>query len=85
MSYFNSFGFPITIVRPFNTFGPRQSARAVIPTIINQLANGNIIKLGNVDTIREFNYVNDVVEAIFLISKSAKTIGNVTNICSGQC
>ena len=84
LSYFNSFGFPITIVRPFNTFGPRQSARAVIPTIINQLANGNIIKLGNVDTIREFNYVNDVVEAIFLISKSAKTIGNVTNICSGQ-
>lgn len=84
LSYFNSFGFPITIVRPFNTFGPRQSARAVIPTIINQFTNSNIIKLGNVDTIREFNYVNDVVEAMFQISKSKKTIGNVTNICSGQ-
>ena len=84
LSYFNSFGFPITIVRPFNTFGPRQSARAVIPTIINQFTNGNIIKLGNVDTIREFNYVYDVVEAMFQISKSTKTIGNVTNICSGQ-
>lgn len=84
LSYYNSFGFPISIVRPFNTFGPRQSARAVIPTIINQFTNSNIIKLGNVDTIREFNYVNDVVEAIFQISKSKKTIGNVTNICSGR-
>ena len=60
MSYFNSFNLPITIIRPFNTYGPRQSARAVIPTISSQLISSKKVSLGNIDTMRDFTYVDDL-------------------------
>ncbi len=80
-----SFGLPITIARPFNNYGPRQSARAVIPTIISQILNGRKkIELGNVSTKRDFVYVKDTVDALSLLKKKNKMIGEVVNICSGK-
>lgn len=82
-SFFRSFNLPVTIVRPFNTFGPRQSARAIIPTIITQLLSGkNEIKLGNIDTVRDFNYVKDTVNGFIEIAKSERTTGEEINIAS---
>lgn len=84
-SFYRSFNTPITIVRPFNTYGPRQSARAVIPTIITQLLSGNMeIKLGDLSPTRDFNYVKDTVDGFIEISKSSKTIGEEINIASAQ-
>ena len=83
MSYYYSFKLPITIARPFNTYGPRQSARAVIPTIITQIAGGKRkIKLGDTSTTRDFNFVEDTCMALILIAKSKKTLGEVVNIGS---
>jgi NAD dependent epimerase/dehydratase len=83
MSFYNSFELPVTIVRPFNTYGPRQSARAVIPTIITQVANGaKEIKLGDVTPTRDFNYVEDTCRGFVTVAKSEKTIGEVINIGS---
>ena len=83
MSFYNSFGLPVTIVRPFNTYGPRQSARAVIPTIITQIANGaKEIKLGDVTPTRDFNYVEDTCSGFIALAKSEKTIGEIINIGS---
>jgi dTDP-glucose 4,6-dehydratase len=83
-SYFLSFGTPVSIVRPFNTYGPRQSARAVIPTIIAQaLAGGTEIKLGLTSTIRDFNYVLDTVSGFMSVMESDACVGRVTNIGSG--
>lgn len=73
-SYFYSFNLPIIILRPFNNFGPRQSSRAVIPTIINQALKGSKIKLGNINTKRDFLYVKDTVEAITKTIKSKKDL-----------
>ena len=74
---------PITIVRPFNTYGPRQSARAVIPTIITQLLSGKEeIKLGSLTPTRDFNYVKDTAQGFIEISKSKKTIGEEINIAT---
>ena len=73
-SYFYSYNLPIIILRPFNNFGPRQSSRAVIPTIINQALKGNIIKLGNVNTKRDFLYVKDTVVAIIKTVKMSKNL-----------
>ncbi|MEG0577056.1 MAG: NAD-dependent 4,6-dehydratase LegB [Bacilli bacterium] len=82
-SFYRSFNLPITIVRPFNTYGPRQSARAVIPTIITQLLNGNtIIKLGSLTPTRDFNYVKDTVNGFIAIAESNKTIGEEINIAT---
>ncbi len=82
-SFYRSFGLPVTIVRPFNTFGPRQSARAVIPTIITQLQNGfEEIKLGDVTPTRDFVYVKDTVNGFIEIAKSDKTIGQEINIAT---
>ncbi len=82
-SFFRSFQLPITIVRPFNTYGPRQSARAVIPTIITQLLTGNTeIKLGALTPTRDFNYVKDTVRGFISIYESDKTIGEEINIAS---
>ena len=82
-SFYRSFNLPITIVRPFNTYGPRQSARAVIPTIITQLLSGKEqIKLGSLDPTRDFNYVKDTVNGFIEISKSNKTIGEEINIAT---
>ncbi|MDT4763423.1 NAD-dependent 4,6-dehydratase LegB [Sphaerochaeta sp. PS] len=82
-SFYRSFGTPVSIVRPFNTYGPRQSARAVIPTIITQLLAGKIeIKLGSLTPTRDFNYVKDTVQGFIEIAKSDKTIGEEINIAS---
>jgi NAD dependent epimerase/dehydratase len=82
-SFYRSFDLPVTIVRPFNTFGPRQSARAVIPTIITQLQNGyEDIKLGSLSPTRDFLYVKDTVYGFIEIAKSEKTIGEEINIAT---
>lgn len=85
MSYFYSFELPVAIMRPFNTYGPRQSARAIIPTIISQMAaNQPTIKLGNLETTRDFNYVEDTCAGMIAIAESDKTIGETVNIGSNQ-
>ncbi len=82
-SFYRSFELPVTIVRPFNTFGPRQSARAVIPTIITQVLNGKSeIKLGDITPTRDLLFVNDTVEGFIEIYKSDKTIGEEINIAT---
>lgn len=84
-SFYRSFNLPVTIVRPFNTFGPRQSARAVIPTIITQLLAGKKeIKLGSLTPTRDFNYVKDTVAGFITVSESDKTIGEEINIATQQ-
>lgn len=83
MSFYRSFNTPVSIIRPFNTYGPRQSARAVIPTIITQLANGvKKIKLGAIHPTRDFNYVMDTVNGFLSVMNSEKSIGEVINIGS---
>jgi dTDP-glucose 4,6-dehydratase len=82
-SFYRSFNLPVTIVRPFNTYGPRQSARAVIPTIITQLLSGKeIIELGALTPTRDFNYVKDTVRGFIAIAKSDRTIGEEINIAT---
>lgn len=84
-SFYRSFDTPVSIVRPFNTYGPRQSARAVIPTIITQLLAGKTeICLGSLTPTRDFNYVKDTAEGFIEIYKSAETIGQEINIATGQ-
>ncbi|AJC88743.1 NAD-dependent 4,6-dehydratase LegB [Campylobacter lari] len=83
MSFYNAFNLPLTIARPFNTYGPRQSARAVIPTIITQIANGaKQIRLGDVSPTRDFNYVKDTCLGFLELAKCQKAIGEVVNIGS---
>lgn len=85
MSYFNSFGLPVTTARPFNTYGPRQSARAIIPTIITQIASGmKEIRLGDLTPKRDFNFVKDTCRGFIAIAESDSTIGEEINICSGS-
>ena len=82
-SFYRSFNLPVTIVRPFNTYGPRQSARAVIPTIILQLLAGKKdIKLGSLSPTRDFNFVKDTAAGFIAISESEKTIGEEINIAT---
>ncbi|WP_028247407.1 NAD-dependent 4,6-dehydratase LegB [Pseudobutyrivibrio ruminis] len=82
-SFYRSFDLPVTIVRPFNTFGPRQSARAVIPTIITQLLAGKEeIKLGSLTPTRDFNYVKDTANGFIAMYESDKTIGQEINIAT---
>ena len=82
-SFYRSFDLPVTILRPFNTFGPRQSARAIIPTIITQLLSGaNEIKLGSLTPTRDFNYVKDTANGFVSILESNKTIGEEINIAT---
>lgn len=84
-SFFSSFDLPVTIVRPFNTYGPRQSARAIIPTIITQVLSGSKeLHLGNLTPTRDLNYVKDVVRAFVEISKCDDAIGEEINICNGK-
>lgn len=83
MSFYNSFNLPLTIARPFNTYGPRQSARAVIPTIITQIASGmKEIKIGDPTPTRDFNYVLDTCLGMIKIAECDKAIGEVINIGS---
>lgn len=84
-SFYRSFGMPISIVRPFNTYGPRQSARAVIPTIISQLLAGKEeIKLGSLTPTRDFNFVKDTARGFMEIAKAEITIGEEINIATQQ-
>ena len=83
MSYFSAFNLPLTIARPFNTYGPRQSARAVIPTIITQIASGiKQIKLGDTTPTRDFNYVSDTCRGFLELARCEKAIGETVNIGS---
>ncbi|MEW5898335.1 MAG: NAD-dependent 4,6-dehydratase LegB [Bacillota bacterium] len=85
LSFHRSFDLQVVVVRPFNTFGPRQSARAVIPTIITQVLAGNrTIRLGNLSPTRDFNYVRDTVSGILAVGLSERTVGQVVNIGSGR-
>lgn len=82
-SFYRSFDLPVTLVRPFNTFGPRQSARAVIPTIITQLLSGKKeIRLGSLTPTRDFNYVKDTANGFYQIYLSDKTVGQEINIAT---
>jgi len=84
-SFYRSFELPVTIVRPFNTYGPRQSARAVIPTIITQLCTGaSELLLGSIEPTRDFNYVEDVALGFLEILKTDLAIGEEINIATGQ-
>lgn len=81
LSFYNSFNLPVTIIRPFNTYGPRQSARAIIPTIITQIAIGEEkIKLGSLKPTRDFNYVNDIVQGFIAAIKAKKIEGEIINL-----
>jgi NAD dependent epimerase/dehydratase len=83
MSFYNAFGLPVTIARPFNTYGPRQSARAVIPTIISQIASGmKEIKLGDVSPTRDFNYVEDTCRGFLALARCDAAVGETVNIAS---
>ncbi|TQE84024.1 NAD-dependent 4,6-dehydratase LegB [Leptospira noguchii] len=83
MSFYHSFKTPVTIIRPFNTYGPRQSARAIIPTIITQIAKGiKKIKLGSIHPTRDFNYVSDTVQGFIKVLETERSIGEVINIGS---
>jgi len=83
ISFYNSFELPVTIARPFNTYGPRQSARAVIPTIITQIANGaKKIKLGDTTPTRDFNYVDDTCRGFIALAECDDSIGETVNIGS---
>lgn len=85
MSFFNSFNLPVIIARPFNTYGPRQSARAVIPTIITQIAAGKKhLKLGDLRPTRDFNYVEDICNGFIALAKSENIIGEIINLGSNH-
>ena len=82
-SFYRSFGLPVTIVRPFNTYGPRQSGRAVIPTIITQLLSGaQELKLGSLTPTRDFNYVKDTAAGFMAIAGCEEAIGQELNIAT---
>jgi NAD dependent epimerase/dehydratase len=83
-SFHRSFGLPVSIVRPFNTYGPRQSARAIIPNIIVQALANEPIRIGNVAPTRDFNYVADTVRGFLLNAQSDKAIGRVINLGTGK-
>lgn len=83
-SYFRSFGLPVTILRPFNTFGPRQSARAIIPTIISQALTRPIVKLGRLDPRRDLTYVKDTVQGFVSIAGCDGALGRAVNVGRGD-
>ncbi len=83
LSFHRSLGTPVAIVRPFNTYGPRQSARAVLPTIITQLAAGDRVALGALRPTRDFSFVADTVSGIIAVAESPASIGEVINLGSG--
>lgn len=84
LSFHRSFGLPVTIVRPFNAYGPRQSARAVIPAILSQAIAGMTLKLGTLDTTRDFTYVADTARGFVAVAESDAALGEVVNIGSGK-
>lgn len=82
-SFYYSFGLPVTTIRPFNTFGPRQSTRAVIPTIITQALTSDTVKLGSLTPVRDLTYVADTVQGFIRLTESKNTIGKTINTGSG--
>ncbi len=85
ISFYRSFGTPLTVIRPFNTFGPRQSARAVIPTIITQLLAGKTtLKLGNLTATRDMNYVHNTVDGFFKVGLHENSLGEIINLGSNR-
>ncbi len=86
LSFYLSFGLPVTVIRPFNTFGPRQSLRAIIPTIIDQFIDekNNVLKLGVIDTKRDFNFIDDIVDGFIKTINKRSIEGEVINIGSGK-
>jgi len=83
-SYWLSYGLRVSVIRPFNTYGPRQSARAVIPTILTQLAaGGDVLRIGALNPMRDFTFVEDTVAGFLAVAGSEATIGDVTNVGSG--
>lgn len=83
LSFYRSFDSPVSVVRPFNTFGPRQSARAIIPAIITQLLNGKNLRLGETDSTRDFTYVEDTVKGIEAFINNEEAIGKTINLGTG--
>lgn len=79
-----SFSLPVVTVRPFNTYGPRQSARAIIPTVITQCLTGNTVRLGNLSPTRDLNYVSDTVNGFLMAAESEQAIGRTVNLGGGQ-
>jgi dTDP-glucose 4,6-dehydratase len=84
ISYHRAFGLPVAVLRPFNTYGPRQSARAIIPTIISQALQGATVKLGSLDPRRDLTYVKDTVAGFVAIAGCAAALGRVVNIGRGE-
>lgn len=83
MSFYNAFELPVVVVRPFNTYGPRQSARAIIPTIITQIKNGmKTIRLGNLTPTRDFNFVKDTCRGFIQLAQCDAAVGQEVNVCS---
>ena len=83
-SYYRSFDLPVSTLRPFNTYGPRQSARAVIPTIISQAFASDVVELGSLDPVRDLTYMKDTVLGFIKMAESEKVIGEAINIGNGQ-
>lgn len=83
-SYWRSFGLPVAIIRPFNTFGPRQSARAVIPTIISQALKNGPVHLGSLTPTRDMNYVENTIDGFLAVAESERSVGQVINCGSGR-
>ena len=79
-----SFGLPVVTVRPFNTYGPRQSARAIVPTIVSQCLSEEVVRLGNVQPIRDLTFVDDTVQGFLLAAKTASAIGQTINLGTGR-
>jgi NAD dependent epimerase/dehydratase len=83
VSFHRSFGLPVSVVRPFNAYGPRQSARAVIPTIISQALTGTTVRLGTLETRRDFTFVEDTARGFVAVAGAERTVGEVVNLGSG--
>lgn len=83
-SYHRSFDLPVATIRPFNTYGPRQSARAVIPTIVTQALRGDSVRLGSLTPVRDLNFVQDTVEGFLAVARSDRAIGHVINVGAGK-
>lgn len=84
MSFFYSFDLPVAVIRPFNTYGPRQSARAVIPTIIRQALDADTIRLGSLAPRRDFTYVRDTVGGFIKVAEEDRSVGEIINIGTGE-
>lgn len=83
-SYYHAFDLPVTTIRPFNTYGPRQSARAIIPSIISQALSGDVVKIGSSDPVRDLTFIEDTIRGFIVVGESDKAIGKTINIGSGE-